>query len=492
MSIWNLFRKPMSDWDERRALVLWNNSEPWTIEDSFEGAQVWGDTGSGKSSTSAKIFATAMLRAGYGGLVLTVKPEDTEQWRCFLEDNGRSRDGIFFGPQEDHCFNFLDYELRHGAGLGLGSRNATRILSELVAMAQRDGRTSDTFWQKSAEVLIGNTLDLMTAAGVTPSLLLAKEIIQTGPLFPDQVKDSQWQAQSKCWELLTQGRQRANGTHDFHQACAYWLREFPFLPEKTRQSIVATFTASVAQHFCTEPMHRMFGGRTNVSPDDIFNGCIVVVNLPKLQYGEAGRFAAVVWKYCAQLALQRRINRERPVFIFSDESHYFVTDHDQLFQTTARSARCAVVYLTQNRSNCLAESPGDAGRNRVASMAACLKTQVLHQCSHEETRRAFSDAIGKRRIMRVKPTHGYGQGKPVHSETEEPVDEFWVLPDTATGLKTGGKVNKFQVTAIVTKAGKRFRNGKPALRVRFDQRNIERGFWCNHTTVAIAEPKQQE
>jgi hypothetical protein len=70
------------------------------------------------------------------------------------------------------------------------------------------------------------------------------------------------------------------------------------------------------------------------------------------------------------------------------------------------------------------------------------------------------------------------------------VDEFWVLPDTATGLKTGGKVNRFQVTAIVTKAGKRFRNGKPALRVRFDQRNIERSFWCNHTTVAITKPSE--
>jgi hypothetical protein len=180
------------------------------------------------------------------------------------------------------------------------------------------------------------------------------------------------------------------------------------------------------------------------------------------------------------------------VFIFSDESHYFLTDHDQLFQTTARSARCAVVYLTQNRSNYLAESPGDAGRNRVASMAACLKTQILHQCSHEETRRAFSDAIGKRRIMRTKLTHSFGQGKPVHSETEEPVDESWVLPDTATGLKTGGKVNRFQVTAIVTKAGKRFRNGKPALRVRFDQRNIERSFWAGYTTVALPKPKQTE
>jgi hypothetical protein len=492
MSILNLFRKPTSLWDEQKPLVLWNNREPWTIGDSFEGVQAWGDSGSGKTTTTAKVLATAMLRAGYGGLVLTVKPDDARDWRQYLDENGRSRDGIFFGPQEDHCFNFLDYELRHSTGLAVGSQNATRILSELVAMAQKDSMAGDAFWQKSARVLIGNTLDLISAAGVTPSLLLAKEIIDSAPLFPDQTKDTQWQAQSACWELLGKARQRAGGKHDFEQAAKYWLRDFPLLPDKTRQSIVATFTASVAQHFCSESMHRMFGGRTNVSPDDIFNGGILVVNLPKLEYHDAGRFASVVWKYCTQLALQRRANRQRPVFIFSDESHYFLTDHDQLFQTTARSARCAVVYLTQNSSNYFAESPGDAGRNRVASMAACLKTQVLHQCSHDETRRAFSDAIGKRRIMQTKQTHSYGQGKPRHGETEEPVDEYWVPPDYATRLKTGGKSNRYRVTAIVRKAGKCFTNGKPAMRVRFDQRKLERGFWAGYTTVAIPKPKQDQ
>jgi TraM recognition site of TraD and TraG len=149
-----------------------------------------------------------------------------------------------------------------------------------------------------------------------------------------------------------------------------------------------------------------------------------------------------------------------------------------------------VVYLTQNRSNYFAESPGDAGRNRVASMCACLKTQILHQCSHEETRRAFSDAIGKHRITRTSNTRNFGKGAPTHSETEQMVDDYWVLPDSATKLKTGGPANKYQVEAIVTKAGKRFSNGKPAMLVKFDQRTFERSSWGSRTTVAIAKPKQ--
>jgi hypothetical protein len=484
-------RKPLPRWDGRRVLIKWNSLDPWTIADSFEGVQVFGDTGSGKSSTSARVMAGAMLRAGYGGLVLTVKPEDADEWRRNLEENGRKEDGIFFGPQNADCFNFLAYELAHGARLGVGSKNATRILSELVAMAQRDATGGgDPFWRQSAEMLIGYTLDLITAAGERPSMLLARELVASGPLSPDQARDPQWQEDSKCWQLLTQGRERAGQAHDFRMAEAYWLKEFPRTPEKTRQSIVATFTASVAHHFCSETMHRLFGGGTTVSPDDIFAGKIIVVNLPLLAYGQAGRFASIAWKYCTQLALERRTDRERPVFLFSDESHYFVTDHDQLFQTTARSARCATVYLTQNKSNYLAESPGSAGQHRVQSLCACLKTQILHQCSHEETRRAFADAIGKRRITRLSNTHQFGHGKTTHSENEQVVDDYWVLPDSATNLKTGGTANNFEVTAIVTKAGKRFSNGKPALRVQFDQRNFEPSFWGSRTIVAVPKPKQ--
>ena len=93
----NLFRKPLAPWDDQRTLIKWNNREPWTIGDLFEGVQVFGDSGSGKSSTSAKVLAASMLRAGYGGLVLTVKPEDSTDWKQWLVENGREQDGIFFG-----------------------------------------------------------------------------------------------------------------------------------------------------------------------------------------------------------------------------------------------------------------------------------------------------------------------------------------------------------------------------------------------------------
>ena len=154
MKLLQLFRKPLAPWDDQRALIKWNNNEPWTIGDSFEGVQVFGDTGSGKSSTSAKVIAASMLRAGYGGLVLTVKPEDSTDWKQWLAENGRAQDGIFFEPGSGLCFNFLDYELRRGQELGFRQpqRGANSGGIDFAGPAQRgqNGR----FWNQAANEMV--------------------------------------------------------------------------------------------------------------------------------------------------------------------------------------------------------------------------------------------------------------------------------------------------------------------------------------------------
>jgi len=284
--------------------------------------------------------------------------------------------------------------------------------------------------------------------------------------------------------MLQHGKAAGSVSADFELAEHYWLVQFPQMPEKTRASVMATFTASVAQYFCPDIIHHLFGEKTNVTPDDISEGKIVVVNLPVKQFGAAGRFAGIVWKYCAQLAFERRENKERPVFIFVDESHHFLTDYDQLFQTTARSSRCAVVYLTQSLSNYYALSPGSTGKHRVDSLCNCLKTKILHQCSHPETRQTFADAIGKHDVTIESESITFPTGKPVSTKNTAPGMDFWVHPDRATSMKTGGTANDFKVSAIINKAGKS-QGDKPFLLIAdFDQRNIEPKSG-DHSTVAI-------
>lgn len=467
---------PASPWDEQTKLIHWKGergSADWTIGDSFEGVQVFGDTGSGKSSASAKLLATALLRAGYGGLVLTVKKEDSSEWLDLVFKNNRTNDTIFFAPGGEHCFNFLEYELKHGVKNGLGSLGAAQILSEMVSLAQRGAGRADDFWTQSANELISHTLQVIHASGETPSLKLAKALIESAPRSLPEANDPQWRDEDRTllWKLLQRGQ--AAGGDDFKLAEDYWLVQFPQMAEKTRSSVVATFTASVAQYFCPEIIHRLFGGTTTVTPDDIAAGKIVVVNLPVKQFGAAGRFAGIIWKYCAQLAIERREDKDRPIFIFVDEAHHFLADYDQLFQTTARSSRCAVVYLTQSLSNYFALSPGSTGKHRVDSLCNCLKTKILHQCSHPETRQTFADAIGKRRDEKVSETVSHGNGSPKVSETTSRGYEFLIHPDRATRLKTGGKVNDCRVEGIVYKAGKQIGDQPYLLVAHFDQRNLE-------------------
>lgn len=91
----------------------------WTLRDACEGVQIFGSLGSGKTSGSGQAIATAYLAAGFGGLVLTAKPDERELWEGYVRATGRERDLVIFSPDQPHGFNFLSYEMRRpGKGAG--------------------------------------------------------------------------------------------------------------------------------------------------------------------------------------------------------------------------------------------------------------------------------------------------------------------------------------------------------------------------------------
>src|SRR6185295_17250534 len=64
--------------------------DAWRIRDSFEGTQIMGMTGSGKTSGSGATLARAFLANGYGGVVLTVKSSERALWESYARQTGRS------------------------------------------------------------------------------------------------------------------------------------------------------------------------------------------------------------------------------------------------------------------------------------------------------------------------------------------------------------------------------------------------------------------
>ena len=90
-------------------VLAFSQVDPFTFRDACQGVQIFGETGSGKTSGSGRYFATAYLRTGLGGLVLTANPDEADLWRGYAAETGRSGDLVFFGPDHPHGFNFLYY-----------------------------------------------------------------------------------------------------------------------------------------------------------------------------------------------------------------------------------------------------------------------------------------------------------------------------------------------------------------------------------------------
>jgi hypothetical protein len=126
-----------SSWPLEMPLFDWAKNDPFTLDDACKGVQVWGMTGSGKSSGSGKWLAETYLRHGFGGLVLCAKPGEAATWADYARRTGRADDLIVFAPAAPWRLNFLDYELqRPGAGAGL-TENLLQLFMTVAEIASR-------------------------------------------------------------------------------------------------------------------------------------------------------------------------------------------------------------------------------------------------------------------------------------------------------------------------------------------------------------------
>jgi hypothetical protein len=109
-----------------------------TLADAKTGVLITGQTGRGKTSGPGRLLAKAYLRAGFGGLVLCAKIDEADLWRKYLRETGREADGIFFGEDSSHSFNFLSYEsLASGADL---EENIVNLMIEVARITNPQGK----------------------------------------------------------------------------------------------------------------------------------------------------------------------------------------------------------------------------------------------------------------------------------------------------------------------------------------------------------------
>lgn len=470
-------QKVRDPFDLETRLCYWSEDprDAVTIRNAAEGIQIFGQSGSGKSSGSGRHLALALLRSGAGGIVFCVKGDEPRVWRDYCARTGRLGDLVIFAPDQPWRFNPMEYAYRR-AGSGHITENVVNLFASLAEVVDRNtGAGTADYWTRAMKQLVRNAVDLAAIARGIPTLDLIYQIVSTAPQNVGEARADAWQRSSLCYQCILQGEKRPKTPiqqADWPQVVRFWLHELPTLSDRTRSCIVSTFTV-IADVFVRGELRRLFGTTTNITPEDTFNGKLLLLAIPIKKYGELGRLSQVLWKYLWQQAAEARDVQQNPrhVFMWGDEAQHFVSRADPLFLTTSRSAKVITVFLTQNLPNYLSV----VSRAETDSLLANLATKIWHRNSCTVTNHMAAETIARSRVFRwntgLSTRDGaFGQPNVSHNIGGSEGVEWEVLPGDFQFLRCGGPGNEFEVDGIVYQAGRVWAaSGKNYLRAAFGQ-----------------------
>ncbi len=471
----------------------------WTIRHAVEGTQIFGGNGSGKTSGSGRTIASSFVRHGFGGLVLTAKPDDLDQWVANLEAAGLSpqeivdRVVVVQTPESPPCrvttpakhdltlpdcraFNFLAYEFER---CGTLTHDIVSLFINALSPGSAAVSSSDPFWDEALRELLTHAVDLAAlatqASEGTPRIRLNHllDIIDSAPQSLGQASSDSWRdpSRSACWSAIRLVADRlvktktlsAGRLADFSRTLDYWTNRFPALSDRTRSVVVTSLTAK-ASGLLHSPIRELLCGdddgvSSDARPDVTFYGKIVILNLPVKLYGEVGRFAQTIWKTVWQRAVERRIKDletntdQRPLFLWADEAQYFITREDTGFQQTARASMAATVFLTQNISNYYAALPAASAKATTDSLVGNLQTKIFHAngdpATNEWAERLFGKTVRSMASSSATWSHqsdSVAQGRSANMMSVVEAQHF-------ARLRTGGPGKNYCVDAWVYKAG---------------------------------------
>lgn len=99
------------------------------------------------------------------------------------------------------------------------------------------------------------------------------------------------------------------------------------------------------------------------------------------------------------------------MFLWADESQYFVNAYDTDFQSTCRSARACTVFLTQSLPTYYARMGGQNAKHKADMLLANFVTKVFHNSADPETNRWAADTIGRSLQRRANYSEGESTGR---------------------------------------------------------------------------------
>lgn len=474
-----------------------------TFRAAMESFIVIGGTGSGKTTSSSALVSTKLLKNGFGGLVLTAKSDERKLWERYAKQTGRTKDLIIVEPGGNHSFDFLHYISDRSNSKSAYAENIVHVLTTIIRASEEKsgGKQDDPFWENSQNILIHNVIDLCLLAYGKVSVKDLYEIVMSAPKaadpnYGDPKKNAFAKAFNKAQEnvdaqveafnsnLTKAAEEELDTKEKFEDAVLralpdaatlkfldqFFMDSYRNLSEKTRSIVEFSFTGFLFR-LLKNPVHSLFCSHVNTfKPEDVFEGKIILLDLPVKLYHKVGRDIQILFKYLFQQAMEKRNidDNTKPVFIYADEAQHFLHEYDSDFLATSRGSRIVSCYITQNLPNLHANMGGIKSEYRVKSLLGNFGTKIFHANTDTETNNYASELFGDGYIEDISSSNTIA-GDFSSSKTISYKLERMERPEEFQFLKTGGPQNNFLVEAYVHRQGQLFHNGLPFKKVIFSQ-----------------------
>jgi hypothetical protein len=151
----------------------------------------------------------------------------------------------------------------------------------------------------------------------------------------------------------------------------------------------------------------------------MFHGAVIVMAMPVQANETEGTLAQMLFKYMTQLAVFGRNSlaerhRQRPIFMWVDEAHRFISVKDETFLAEARDARCCCCFLSQGLPSYYA-ALGEREKSSVDGLTGKFGTMIFHEngcnITNEFATKTIGRGIQKRRTVGTNRSTSYSTTK---------------------------------------------------------------------------------
>jgi len=429
-----------------------------SVHEAYEGVLGIGGTGSGKSSSMAHLML-AMMKRGFGMLILTAKADDYDAICKMAARAGRLPDVRRFSPDEKWRLDFLNYEIN---GEGGSVAAAAQLMHDMVDFSMRTNsmQSDEPFWPMAAARKIHMSMTIVHHATGRCGIGDLYRFTTSMPNTAEQ-RDNPAFHETFCAQTLVAAAKKGV-TPEINLASEYVLSEWPRLSDKTGGCIDA-YVMNLLEKFMHGHVRTLVASdETNLTPDDVLNGKIVVVDMPVLKFREPGQFVQMAWKLMVQRAALRRIvgPDSLPAVIWADEAQlHALPKVDSMTQAVARSHKLIQVAITQNLP--LVSSVLGSWEDAI-SWLSNLQTKFIFANGDNQTNDYFSAMLGQHREIMIGGGTDAGEydvvgdafGGSSGVRASANFNEQWlpvVRPELFQRMRRGGKACNFIVDAYVVK-----------------------------------------